>query len=90
MFGGLLFGKSLLKHVMGEFFKLDEGGWRKLSLRWGVFFFCLAGLNEVIWRSFSTDTWVTFKTFGLLAVTMVFGMAQFALIQKHMIEEDAS
>ncbi len=84
---GLLFGRSFLKSVMGEMLKMDDEGWRKLSLRWGLFFFCLAGLNEIVWRSVSTDTWVTFKVFGLMGVTMAFGMAQIPLMTRHMIEE---
>ena len=86
--GGWLMGKSLLKFVMGEFLKLDDEGWRQLSLRWGLMFFGLAALNEAVWRSVSTDTWVTFKVFGLLAVTMVFGMCQMPFIAKHMIEDE--
>ena len=84
---GLLFGRSFLKSVMGEMLKMDDEGWRKLSLRWGLFFFGLAGLNEIVWRSVSTDTWVTFKVFGLMGVTMAFGMAQIPLMTRHMIEE---
>jgi intracellular septation protein len=84
---GLLFGRSFLKSVMGEMLKMDDEGWRKLSLRWGLFFFCLAGLNEIVWRSVSTDTWVTFKVFGLMGITMAFGLAQIPLMTKHMIEE---
>ena len=87
LLAGLLFGRSFLKSVMGEMLKMDDEGWRKLSLRWGLFFFCLAGLNEAVWRSVSTDTWVTFKVFGLMGITMVFGMAQIPLMTKHMIEE---
>ena len=86
--GGWLLGKPLLKFVMGEFLHLDEDGWRKLSLRWGLFFFSLAALNEVVWRSVSTDTWVTFKVFGLLGITMAFGMAQMPLITKHLIKDE--
>ncbi len=90
LLGGLFFGKPLLKFVMGEFINLDEGGWRKLSMRWGIFFFTLAGLNEFVWRSVSTDTWVTFKVFGLLGITMVFGMCQLPLIQKHLVKDEAT
>lgn len=64
LLGGLLFGKSLLGYVFHAAFKLDEEGWRKLTIRWGVFFLFLAVLNEVIWRSFSTDFWVAFKVWA--------------------------
>ena len=86
LLGGLLFGKSLLGLVFEAVFELDEAGWRKLTFRWGVFFFVLAGLNEVVWRNFSTDTWVSFKVFGIMPLTFVFALTQVPLIQKHAIE----
>ncbi|MCA0343408.1 MAG: septation protein A, partial [Proteobacteria bacterium] len=64
LLGGLLFGKSLLGYVFHAAFKLTDEGWRKLTLRWGLFFVFLAVLNEVVWRSFSTDFWVAFKVWG--------------------------
>ena len=60
-----------------------ERGWIVMSMRWGLFFFAMAGLNEFIWRSFSTDFWVTFKLIGFMPITAIFavtqirGMAQF-------------
>ncbi len=91
LLGGLVFGKSLLGLVFEAVFDLDEAGWRKLTLRWGVFFFVLAGLNEVVWRNFSTDAWVSFKVFGIMPLTFVFALTQVPLIQRHAIEkpEDA-
>jgi intracellular septation protein len=59
-----------------------------LSIRWGVFFFAMAALNEVIWRNFSTDAWVNFKVFGLLPLTLVFAIANAPYMTKHMIEDD--
>ena len=64
LFAGLLVGHSLLKVVFGEVFRLNEDGWRKLTLRWACFFTFLAVLNEVVWRTVSTDTWVSFKVFA--------------------------
>ena len=86
---GLYFGKSLLRHLFAAVFTLDEAGWRKLTFRWGVFFFFLALVNEFVWRSFSTDQWVSFKTFGILPMTLVFTFAQLPLIQRHSVEEEA-
>ena len=83
LLGGLLFGKSLLSHVLGEAMTLDESGWRKLTLRWGLFFLFLAVLNEVVWRSFSTATWVSMKSFGFLPLTLAFAAAQVPLMIKH-------
>ncbi|MTI17853.1 septation protein A [Rhodobacteraceae bacterium RKSG542] len=87
LLGGLFFGKSLLGYVFDSAFKLDDEGWRKLTLRWGVFFFVLAIINEIVWRNFSTDFWVDFKVFGFMPITMVFTMAQLPLIQKHSLEQ---
>lgn len=89
LLGGAAFGRSYLKLVMGEAMKLSDAAWRTLSIRWGVFFFLMAGLNEIVWRSFSTDTWVNFKVFGLLPLTLVFAVANAPFMAKHMIEDEA-
>ena len=86
LLGGLLFGQSLLGYVFNSAFKLTDEGWRKLTLRWGVFFLFLAVLNEVVWRTVSTDTWVAFKVWGTMPITILFTMAQMPLIMKHSIE----
>ncbi|NVD40836.1 septation protein A [Ensifer sp. HO-A22] len=90
LLGGLLFGKSLLGYVFHSAFKLDEDGWRKLTLRWGLFFLVLAVLNEVIWRSFSTDFWVAFKVWGTMPITILFTLAQMPLIMKHSLDQDSA
>ena len=86
LLGGLLFGQSLLGYVFNSAFKLDETGWRKLTIRWGIFFLFLAVLNEVVWRGFSTDTWVAFKVWGTMPITVLFTMAQMPLIMRHSLE----
>jgi intracellular septation protein len=83
LFTGLLVGRSLLKIVFGEVFRLTDEGWRKLTLRWAFFFTFLAVLNEVVWRSFSTDVWVSFKVFGIMPLTMIFAIAQMGLLKQH-------
>ncbi len=88
LLGGLAFGKSLLGLVFDAAFDLDEAGWRKLTLRWALFFLAAALLNEWIWRSFSTDVWVTFKAFGMIPLTFLFALSQVPLIQKHAIESE--
>jgi intracellular septation protein len=88
LLGGVAFGRSYIKLIMGEAVKLTEEAWRTLSIRWGVFFFAMAALNEVVWRSFSTDAWVNFKVFGLLPLTLVFAVANAPYMTKHMIEDD--
>ena len=88
LLGGLAFGKSLLGYVFDSAFKLDAEGWRKLTLRWGWFFFFLALLNEVVWRGFSTDFWVAFKVWGTMPITIAFTMAQMPLIMRHALDEE--
>ena len=83
LFTGLLAGHSLLKIVFGEVFRLTDEGWRKLTMRWACFFTFLALLNEVVWRSFSTDVWVSFKVFGIMPLTMIFAIAQMGLLKQY-------
>ena len=86
LLGGLLFGSSLLGYVFNSAFQLDQEGWDKLTLRWGLFFIFLAILNEVVWRNFSTDAWVTFKVWGTMPITILFTLSQMPLIMKHSVE----
>jgi intracellular septation protein len=83
LIGGLITRRPLLKMLFGEAFNLTEEGWRKLSVRWTLFFLVLAALNEVVWRNFSEAAWVNFKVFGILPLTLVFAMAQIGLIKRH-------
>jgi intracellular septation protein len=86
LIGGLFFNKPLLGVVFDSLFNLTEEGWRKLTLRWAIFFFALAVLNEIVWRNTSTDTWVNFKVFGFLPLTLLFGALQYPLLQKYAAE----
>jgi intracellular septation protein len=88
LFGGLMAGQSLLKVVFGEVFRLNEDGWRKLTLRWACFFTFLAILNEVVWRTVSTDAWVSFKVFAIMPLTMAFAFSQIGLLKAHEIPAD--
>jgi len=90
LIGGLFFGKSLLGYVFDSVFHLTDEGWRKLTLRWGLFFFVLAMVNEIVWRNFSTDFWVSFKVFGMMPLTILFTLTQMPLIQRHSLDDDAS
>jgi intracellular septation protein len=83
LLGGLLFGKPLLGVVFDSLFHLTEEGWRKLTLRWALFFFALAVLNEIVWRNTSTNIWVDFKVFGVMPLTLLFGALQYPLLQKY-------
>jgi intracellular septation protein len=83
LFGGLATGRLFLKIVFGDVMRLSEEGWRSLTLRWALFFVFLAILNEVIWRGFSTDTWVAFKVFGIMPITFLFAIAQIGLLKRY-------
>jgi intracellular septation protein len=87
LLGGLALGRPLLGYVFDSVFRLDDEGWRKLTFRWGIFFFVLAALNEVVWRSVSTDMWVNFKVFGIMPLTVLFTLTQMPLIQRHALPE---
>ena len=88
LIGGLAFGKSFLGYVFDTVFQLTDEGWRKLTFRWGLFFLGLAVLNEIVWRSVSTDTWVTFKVFAILPITFVFTLTQMPLINRYALPEE--
>jgi intracellular septation protein len=86
LLGGLLFNKPLLGVVFDSLFHLSDEGWRKLTLRWAIFFFVLAVLNEIVWRNVSTDVWVSFKVFGVVPLTFLFGALQVPLLKRYTIE----
>ncbi|MSO81308.1 MAG: septation protein A [Alphaproteobacteria bacterium] len=83
LLGGLAFGRSLLKPLLGAAFEMDDPGWRALTLRWGLFFVLLAVLNEIVWRLFETETWIAFKLFGILPLTVIFALSQTPLLLRH-------
>ncbi|QFU15018.1 septation protein A [Microvirga thermotolerans] len=83
LLGGLYFRKPLLEIVLDSMFELTEEGWRKLTFRWALFFFALAILNEVVWRTQTTDFWVGFKVFGIMPLTVLFALAQTPLLLRH-------
>ena len=87
LLGGLAFGKPLLGMVFDAVFPLTDEGWRKLTLRWALFFFALAILNEIVWRTQTTDVWVSFKVFGVVPLTFLFGALQYPLLTKYAAPE---
>jgi intracellular septation protein len=88
LFAGLLKGKGLLKHMFESAMQMTDTAWKTFSLRWAIFFLFMAALNEIVWRNFSTDTWVQFKVFGLMGATLLFFMSQIPFLQKNIIEEN--
>jgi intracellular septation protein len=88
LLGGLWFNHLFIKYIFAEAFDLSERGWRLLTLRWGFFFLVLAGLNEFVWRHYSTQVWVYFKVWAILPLIFLFALAQTPLVLKHQIEEN--
>lgn len=88
LLGGLfILKRPLLGVIFNGIIDLDREGWVKLSFRWGLFFLFLAILNEIVWRNFSTDFWVSFKVFGIMPITVVFALTQVPLMQRHALEQ---
>ena len=87
LYGGQITKRPLLKYLFNGNLKLQEEGWAQLTKRWIGFFIALAILNEIVWRTQSTDIWVNFKVFGILPITFIFTMTQFPLIKKYQIED---
>ena len=89
LFAGLALKKPMLKILFDGALHVTEEGWRKLAWRWAVFFIALAVLNEIVWRTQTTDLWVKFKTFGFLPLTLLFALAQAPLIMRYEAKGDA-
>jgi intracellular septation protein len=85
---GLLFGRSLMKIMLGEVLQLSDEGWRLLTVRWIGFFIFLAVLNEIVWRGFSTEVWAAFKAFGVMPLSFLFMMGQIGLLQRHQLQPE--
>ncbi len=93
LLGAAAMGKPIMKQLFDGAFNLTDKGWMVLTVRWGLFFVFLGAVNEIVWRNFSTDFWVSFKLFGVMPLTMIFGLAQIPVLTKHApageTEEDA-
>ncbi len=83
LLGGLATGRLFIKYVFAQAFDLTESGWRKLTLRWGLFCLALAALNEAVWRNLDTALWVDFKVWVILPLVFLFALAQTPLILRH-------
>jgi len=90
LLGGLLFDRLFIKTVLGQTLRLNDAAWRTLTWRWATFFIALAILNEIVWRNVSTNSWVAFKVWAILPLTLLFAMAQAPFISRHQIEDKPS
>lgn len=84
---GVLRNQGLLKHLFGDALPLKAEAWKPLSLRYGLFFLSLAILNEIVWRHTTTEQWVTFKVFGLIALSVAFTASQIGFFKRHLQEQ---
>ncbi|MSO66235.1 MAG: septation protein A [Pseudolabrys sp.] len=84
---GLALDKPFLSIMFDQMFHLTAEGWRKLTWRWALFFLFLAVINEIVWRTQTTDFWVSFKLFGVVPLTLVFGALQYPLLVKYSAEK---
>jgi intracellular septation protein len=80
---GYLANRPLLAIVLDSLFDLTNEGWRKLTLRWALFFFFLAVLNEAVWRTQTESFWINFKVFGIMPITIAFALAQTPLLMRY-------
>lgn len=87
LLAGLAMGKMFLKMIFQEGWAITDKGWRVLTIRWAIFFFCMAALNEFIWRNYSNETWVWFKVWGNFPITMVFAIFQMRVVWQHPLPE---
>jgi intracellular septation protein len=90
LLGGYILGKPFLEIVFDAMFHLTPEGWRRLTLRWALFFLVMAVVNEAVWRTQSTDFWVNFKVFGFMPLTFLFAALQVPLLTRYAVEEPAA
>ena len=88
LLGGLAFNRPLLPILFDGALNVTPEGWRRLTWRWAFFFVALALLNEIIWRTQTTDFWVGFKTFGIMPLTILFALAQAPLVMRYEAKDD--
>jgi intracellular septation protein len=81
--GGVFFKKNVIKMMMGSAFELPDVKWNVFAIRWGLFFFAMAVLNEIIWRTQTETFWISFKTFGFLPITVLFTALQIPFLTKY-------
>ena len=88
LIGSTFFNKPVLKMLLNSSMKLTDQGWSLMNKLWSGFFIFLALLNEIVWRTQTTDVWVNFKVFGIMGITIVFTIIQIPLLKKHFINLD--
>lgn len=87
LFFGLATNRLFIKNLMDSALEMPDHAWRIMTRNYALFLLLMAGVNELIWRSFSTDTWVNFKTFGYMAAVIVFTVVQMAFLMKYLPDD---
>lgn len=87
LLGGLLFGKPLLKPVMGSAWPMTDPGWRILTRNFGIFFLAMAVVNEIVWRTQTEEFWVNFKVWGSIGLMLAFSLTQAPILNRYRIDE---
>ena len=90
LLGGLALNRPVLPVLFDSAMALSERGWRVLTLRWAAFFLVLAALNEIVWRTQSTNVWVAFKFPGLFILVLIFTLAQLPFIMRNKLDDEAA
>ena len=90
MLGGTAMGKNPLKALFSSSLNLSPGAWRKLTIRYGVFFLAMAGLNELVWRTQPDQVWILFKTPGSEILILLFAASQVPMMMKDMKAMEAA
>tara|TARA_Y100000768_G_C23970685_1_gene680353 strand:- start:1788 stop:2324 length:537 start_codon:yes stop_codon:yes gene_type:complete len=88
LIGSTFLNKPVLKMLLNSSMKLTDEGWSLMNKMWSGFFIFLAILNEIVWRTQTTDIWVNFKVFGIMGITIIFTIIQIPLLKKHFINLD--
>jgi len=88
LIGSTFFNKPVLKLLLNSSMKLTDQGWSLMNKLWSGFFIFLALLNEIVWRTQTTDVWVNFKVFGIMGITIVFTIVQIPILKRHFIDLD--
>jgi intracellular septation protein len=83
LLGGVAMGHSLLKSLLGQSLALSDEAWRSLTVRYALFFLATAGINEIVRRQVDLDTYVNFKVFGVLGLTVIFSLTQAPFLNRH-------
>jgi intracellular septation protein len=88
LIGSTFFNKPVLKLLLNSSMKLTDQGWSLMNKLWSGFFIFLALLNEIVWRTQTTDVWVNFKVFGIMGITIIFTIVQIPFLKRHFIDLD--